>query len=224
VKAILQKCLLSFVPLALLAAYPVLAKADLLLVLPASGMVEANLLLAETFDSEDAWERYSNPNGVELGIVDGVYRAYTMNEGFVWGLNAQEHDNVVLEVEVTPLTPNFENGYGIMCRADTHNNGNGYYFMINANGYYSIQIGKGESILPLVDWTASNRIHAELDQNTIRAVCLDDHLAMYVNGELLAEVTDENYAVGYAGIAIAAAPNSDMDAAFDNLMIYEISQ
>ncbi len=206
------------------AAAPMMAKDGLMLVMPTSGTYEANLLLAETFDVETAWESYSNPNGVELGVENGVYRAYTMNEGFAWGLNAQEHSNVVLEVEVTPMTPNFENGYGIMCRADIQNNGDGYYFMINANGYYSIQLGKGADILPLVDWTQSNVIHPQIDENSIRAVCIDDHLAMYVNGELLAEVTDESYAVGYAGIAVAASANSDVDATFDNLMIYSVTQ
>lgn len=220
---ILQKRLMILLCLMMWIAYPTLAQADLRLVLPSLGTVEAHLLLVETFDLEDAWEEYSNPNGVELGVANGVYRAYTMNEGFVWGLNTQEHTDVVLEVEATPLTINFDNGYGVMCRADTANNGDGYYFMINANGYYSIRIGQGSDILPLVDWTQSDAIRTEIDQNTIGAACIDDNLAMYVNGEVLAEVTDETYASGYAGLTIAAAANSETDIAFDNLMLYAIT-
>src|SRR5690606_32114942 len=136
----------------LLLIYPAAATADLTLVLPVLGTVQAELLTSETFDVEDAWESYSNPNGVELGIENGVYRAYTMNEGFVWALNEQPHEDVVLEVEATPLTIHFGNAYGIMCRADVANDGDGYYFMINANGYYSIRMGQGNDVLPLVDW------------------------------------------------------------------------
>src|SRR5262245_61005631 len=115
----INKIWLVIVVPALFVALPVMATADLMLVLPTSGTIEANLLLAETFDVESDWEQYSSPNGVELGVENGVYRAYTMSEGFVWGLNNQAFANVVLEVEATPLTPNFENGYGIMCRADS---------------------------------------------------------------------------------------------------------
>jgi hypothetical protein len=224
-----QKRLLTFVcpglfGLFLFIIYPVSATADLTLVLPILGTVEADLLTSETFDLEDAWEQYSNPNGVELGIENGVYRAYTMNEGFVWALNEQQHGDVFLEVEVTPLTVHFGNAYGIMCRADVDNNGDGYYFMINANGYYSIRMGQGKDVLPLIDWTQSDIVHPEIDQNTIGAVCIDDKLAMYVNGELLGEVTDRSYESGFTGIAIAAAPNSDIDVAFDNLMIYQVIQ
>lgn len=207
----------------LLLIYPAAATADLTLVLPVLGTVQAELLTSETFDVEDAWESYSNPNGVELGIENGVYRAYTMSEGFVWALNEQPHEDVVLEVEATPLTIHFGNAYGIMCRADVANDGDGYYFMINANGYYSIRMGQGNDVLPLVDWTHSDLIRPELDQNTIGAVCIDDQLAMYVNGELLAEVTDSSYQSGLTGIAIAAAPNSDVDVVFDNLMIYQVN-
>src|SRR5262245_60907034 len=102
----------------------------LTLVLPSLGRVEGSLLLLETFDSEQAWEQYSSPRGVELGVENGVYRAYTGNSGYVWGLNQLEHSDVILEVDVTPLTSHYENGFGVMCRADTSNNGDGYYFML----------------------------------------------------------------------------------------------
>jgi hypothetical protein len=159
---------------------------------------------------------------VELGVEDGVYRAYTGNSGYVWGLNQLEHSDVILEVEVTPLTPHSENGFGVMCRADTHNNGDGYYFMLNGDGYFSIRMGKGPDILPLVEWQYSDAIHQAFDQNTIRAVCVDNVLALYVNDVLLANVIDDTYRSGYAGLSVAAGSNSDVDAAFDNLRLYEV--
>jgi hypothetical protein len=176
------------------------------------------LITLETFDTVDAWEHYSNPMGVELGVENGVYRAYTMNGGYVWGLNDQPHSDVILEVEATPLTIHFSNGFGIMCRADT--NGDGYYFMINGNGYFSIRKGEGDYVLPLLDWQPSDAIRGEIDRNRIRAVCTGDYLAMYVNDEFVAEVTDATYSSGFAGLSVAAADNSDVDIAFDNLAIY----
>lgn len=184
-------------------------------------MVSVTDELVESFDSLDAWETYSSPRGVELGVENGIYRAYAASPGYVWGLNAQEHTDVVAEVEVTPLTPFSDIGAGVMCRADTSNNGDGYYFMINANGYYSILVGEGDSIDPLIDWQPSTAVHAGIDRNVIRAVCLDNQLAMYVNDELVASVEDNTYTSGFAGLAVAAG-NNGVDMSFDNMTLYSI--
>jgi hypothetical protein len=215
------RLLLSFV-IALI-AYPVLAEPDLSVLLPGMTTIQADLVLTETFDYEDTWEQYSSPSGVELGVENGVYRAYTMSAGYVWGLNEQSHTDVILEVEATPLTIHYENGFGVMCRADTRNNGDGYYFMITGTGYYSIRIGDGDEVRPLVDWQQSDAIHAEIDTNRIRAICVGSTLAMYVNGELLAVTVDDVYASGYAGMSVTAADESDIDVAFDNLAIYQVT-
>ncbi|MFO7321863.1 MAG: hypothetical protein DIU68_009035 [Chloroflexota bacterium] len=200
-------------------ANPLLAEP---LLLPGLGVVEVDNLQIVTFESGDDWEEYSSPNGVDLSIENGVYRAYTANPGYVWGLNDVEHTDVVVEAEVTPLTIYTENGAGVMCRADTRNNGDGYYFMINANGYFSIRMGQGNDIPALVDWRRSSAINTGLDRNVIRAVCLGNELAMYINGELVALVRDSTYSSGFAGLAIAAGSNS-VDMAFDNVTLYDIT-
>src|SRR5829696_2119430 len=109
---------------------PSMAEGILSLMLPGIGTVSVTDEWVESFDLPETWETYSSPRGVELGVENGIYRAYAANPGYIWGLNAQEHTNVVAEVEVTPLTPFTDIGAGVMCRADTSNNGDGYYFMI----------------------------------------------------------------------------------------------
>lgn len=200
---------------------PAMADGVFALILPGLGTVSVTEEFVEPFDSLDAWETYSSPRGVELGVENGIYRAYAASPGYVWGLNAQEHNDIVAEVEVTPLTPFSDIGAGVMCRADTSNNGDGYYFMINAHGYYSIRVGLGDEIAPLVDWQPSNAVRAGIDRNTIRAVCLGDHLAMYVNDELVGAVEDSTYSSGFAGLAVAAG-NNGVDVSFDNVILYTV--
>ncbi|MBI5666393.1 MAG: hypothetical protein HZC41_00175 [Chloroflexi bacterium] len=208
--------------LLLVSLYPAAAQDGLTLLLPDFGIVQGRRLSVETFDRTTSWERYAGVNGVELGVENGVYRAYTMNPGYVWGLNRSEHTDVILEVEVTPLTPNYQNGFGLVCRADTTNNGDGYYFMMTPSGYYSIQKGQGNGMLPLVDWQRSSAIRPEIDHNLLRAVCVGNHLALYINNELVAEVDDSAYRSGYAGLSVASG-SGDVDAAFDNLVTYRVS-
>jgi hypothetical protein len=217
-----RRLLLSIV--VALVAYPVFANAKLSLFLPKLGLIHAELVELDTFDEQGQWEQYSDPKGVELGVENSVYRASTLNAGYVWGLNKQSHSNVVLDAEATPLTIHYENGFGIMCRSDETNNGDGYYFMITGNGYYSIRIGQGNEVRPLVDWQASDAIHPELDTNHLRAVCVGNYLAFYANDELLATTTDDTYQTGFAGMAVTASANSDMDVAFDNLSIYQVTE
>jgi hypothetical protein len=217
----------SFVVLMFLSGYyivPAQADDNLTLSLTGNKLIQAHLVTLETFTKKADWEEYSSPNGVELGIENGVYRMSSINQGYVWGLNKEQHKNVVLEVDATPLSPNVHNAFGLMCRADESDNGNGYYFMINGDGYYSISVGLGDEIKPLVEWKkATNVIHVGIDKNAIRAVCLDDSLALYVNDKLLIETHDDTYQSGYAGLAVAAASNGGSDVAFDNLATYKIT-
>jgi hypothetical protein len=84
-------------------------------------------------------------------------------------------------------------------------------------------VGIVDDIKPLVEWKkATNVIHIGIDKNAIRAVCLDDSLALYVNDKLLIETHDDTYQSGYAGLAVAAASNGGSDVAFDNLATYKI--
>ncbi|MCA0456175.1 MAG: DUF1080 domain-containing protein [Chloroflexi bacterium] len=206
------------------AQLPVFAEDQLTLKLPDNRVVTGTLVTMEPFNQQDAWEAYSSPKGVELGIEDGVYRMFTMNEGYVWGLNDEQHDNVIVEAEITPMSADAsDNAFGVMCRADESNNGDGYYFMIKGDGYYSISVGVGNAIKPLVEWQPSKAIHAGIDKNRVRVMCADDNLALYVNDELMIETQDTTYSRGYTGLSIAAAPNSSSDVAFDNVAIYRVS-
>jgi opacity protein-like surface antigen len=106
---------------------PVLAKPESSLALIGIGTVQVANVQVESFDQSDAWEHYSSPNSTELGVAQGVYRAYTPNPGYAWGLNSQAYRNLVAEVEITPLTIYTDTAAGVMCRADISNNGDGYY-------------------------------------------------------------------------------------------------
>jgi hypothetical protein len=190
--------------------------------LPGIGSVDVLTTQQLAFDVVDEWEHYASGSGAQLGVENGVYRAYTPNPGYIWGLNASQHSDVVLEVDLTPLSVHGDTAAGIMCRADASNNGDGYYFMVNPNGYFSVSVSDGDQIVPLVDWQPSPAVRPGLDRNTIRAICLGNMLAMYLNDQLVATVEDNRFASGYTGIAVAAG-SASADAAFDDLTIYTVS-
>lgn len=212
-----------------IAATPILAQDSLPLDKPCAASASCMSSIAnaaptgslsqENFDSIDAWENYTDPTrGIELGVEGGIYRAYTQNPGFVWGLNNDVHTDVVLEVQAVPLTIYGSNGFGVMCRA---NEGNGYFFMITGNGYFAIFRGTDNALEPLVDWQQSRAIQSGLNNNVIRAECIDDNLSLYANNQLLASVNDSTFTEGFAGMAVAAAEGEPADVAFDNMSIFQ---
>lgn len=180
--------------------------------------VAGDVILRESFNAPEAWETFIGET-VALQVVDGSYRVQTQDEGYIWGLNEQNHSDVVIEVEASQLSAHDNNAYGVMCRADTSNNGDGYYFLVSGDGYYSIGKGEGDDVVPLVEWTQNGAVKKGQANNKIRAVCVGSYLAIYVNDTFLAEASDTSYANGYAGFAATAFEGGDTDIAFDNLTI-----
>jgi len=185
-----------------------------------------SVLLDESFDTQDAWEYYEE-EAIFLRVEDGRYRMTTGSNGYIWGLNDFGHSNVMIEVETKQLSAELDNAYGVMCRADRSNNGDGYYFFISGDGFYSIRyaVNNAEFIDPLVEYAFSDAINQGQAHNHIRAVCADNYLALWVNDELVAETRDGRISGGYAGLAAAvfSVDYEATDIAFDKLTITEVS-
>lgn len=178
-----------------------------------------DVLLEEDFSAADSWETFGEDD-VSLQVSDGAYRITTSDGGYIWGLNELEHSDVVIEVTTTQVSTHDNNAYGVMCRANTENNGDGYYFLISGDGYYSIAMGEGESVNPIVRWTEHSAVNEGTATNKLRAVCVGDYLALYVNDELVTEIEDTTFTNGYTGLAAAAFAEGDADITFDDLTIW----
>lgn len=179
-------------------------------------------LVTEEFDNSNAWENYED-EAVKLAVEEGVYLINNGPGGYIWGLNEMEHQDVVIEVEVTQRSTEDSNGFGVMCRADTSNNGDGYYFLIGGDGTYAIAKGEGDDINNIVDWATSSAINKGQATNKIRAACIGDKLYLHVNDRFVAETQDSSYSSGYAGFAagLADGETGEVTVAFDHLKISE---
>ncbi|HSH02378.1 MAG TPA: hypothetical protein VLL52_07650 [Anaerolineae bacterium] len=179
------------------------------------------VLLVENFDAEDAWETFANDEGtIKAGVVNGRYEINNAGNGYIWGLNDELHSDVVIEVTTEQLSTFEDNGYGVMCRADTSNNGDGYYFLVSGDGFVSIRRGEGDSVTALSDWDENSLVNSGQSINQLKAVCVGSKLELYVNGDLAAEAIDTTYTSGFAGFAAASA-EENAHIAFDNLTIRE---
>lgn len=195
----------------------------MVLLLAACGEAEpkyaaGDVLLSETFSEADAWEVFVSDDS-DLQVSDGAYHIQTGPGGYIWGLNEAEHNNVEMEVTARQLSSHDNNAYGLMCRADTSNDGDGYYFLVSGDGFYSIRKGEGDDVVALIDWKESSAINEGQATNKIRAVCAGNYLGLWVNDKFVAETNDTAYTSGYAGLAAAAFDGGDADISFDDLTI-----
>jgi hypothetical protein len=188
---------------------------------PSRGAEFGKLLLEDTFESPGRWDAY-DLQGAFLRVMDGAYHIRAGLSQYVYGENHQPHDNVIIEVDAYLLSDYPKAIYGIMCRA---NRGKGYYFVISADGNFSIRRVASNTDDALVAWQATGAVHKGSRSNQLRAVCVGDYLAFYVNGQFVGETTDSGYHRGSTGLTAAlpqAAKEGDTtEVVFDNLRIYQ---
>ena len=105
--------------------------------------------------------------------------------------------------------------------APNYGEGDGYLFLLQGSGSYGIFRARGRNLTALVDWAASDVVNPAMEMNTLRVVCVDDYLALYVNGQLLAQATDDTYSEGQVGLVASASNRLGATVEFDNLTVYE---
>jgi hypothetical protein len=176
------------------------------------------------FGASTVWQEYVHPEqNVDFHIEDGAYRARAWDGGFMWTIHSPMLTDSVIEVETTQLSDYSNNAYGVVCRADPTDNGNGYYFLISGDGQYTIRRGAVDNIRALIPFTGSDAIRQDRGINRILAVCIADYLALYVNGTFVAETRDNYLSRGYTGLTAAVVAGGDADIAFDDLTVWEAS-
>lgn len=102
--------------------------------------------------------------------------------------------------------------------------GSGYLFLIQGTGSYAIMHASGRDVQPLVNWTASSAIQQGQASNQLRVVCVGNYLAFYINGQFVADATDDRYGAGQVALMASAATRLGATIEFDNLVVSEVSE
>ncbi|MGJ3239596.1 MAG: hypothetical protein ACFE0Q_12880 [Anaerolineae bacterium] len=181
------------------------------------------LLLNVDFSDEDDWEFYEDDTR-SVRVDDGMYIAEVEGNSVIWGQNTDVLDDVLIGVQVTHVGESEDNGYGVMCRANVENNLEGYHFWISDRGEVAILLydRTEETYEYLVDWVETDAVIPG-ETNILQAVCVDEYLALYVNGQFIIETVDVTYETGVAGLVLRNFDNSeDARAEFDDLYVWTL--
>jgi hypothetical protein len=139
-----------------------------------------------------------------------------------WAVADEAFDDVTVEVEARLASGPAEGHFGVVCRyADE---GNFYYFAISPDGYYGVfrRIDGGE-LEPLtgggIGMLPSSAIEVKGPVNTITAICREDELSLYVNGEWVDTVSDDALRRGDVGLGAGSGPSGGNCVRFDDFSV-----
>lgn len=189
--------------------------------LPSVGYRYLDLAVHETFDRLGDWRSYSDGDALSMNVAEGVYRMDFIGSQYVWTQASPSYQNVIIEVTAAQMSDYDYNAFGIACRLDPANNGRGYFFLISGDGHYSIRWSSGRSLDAIVSAAPSNLIQRGQAVNRIRAVCIDDYLGLWINGQFIAEARDRRAAQGAVGLAgLMNYQGRRLKVEFDDLKIW----
>jgi len=173
-------------------------------------------------DPESGWEvdepqeGESTPTGV--GYKSGVYAIVTQGRGLVqMGGSSQYLSDVVIDVDATQISAPADSWtyYGVGCRTGGFG---GYYLLVHGDGRYGIvKINRGEYDW-LVEWQESAAIRQGNETNHLRAICAGAYLALYANGELLVETSDDFFQHGEVVLVATSSGDEPAEFHFDNFV------
>lgn len=180
----------------------------------------SKISMSDVFDKSSEWEIYSD-DAITLEIAKGVYHMFLKGDTYTWGLNGENDTDTVIQAKTQQNSEEDNNSYGVICRADASNNGNGYYFEISGDGYYAITLVNGDDIRMLVEWAQSKAINQGQEANELVAVCAGNYLALYVNEVLVAETNDDTLSEGQTGLTVSAFDEqAEVDISFDDVNVW----
>lgn len=160
-----------------------------------------------------------------IELLNGGYHISSFSDTGNHYLIGQNSDivlkNVVVEVTVNPIAGAENNWFGVVCRVDADETG--YALLISSDGFWSIakvrQTGSRQFLDYLRDWREDDNIRRK-DANTITAYCVDDYLALYVNGEFLGDYKDDDLnRVGGVGLLAGGESGDRVTLAFDDVQV-----
>jgi hypothetical protein len=160
----------------------------------------------DNFDSAANWFEFeTDEHKFEIKGGAMVMTALVKPTADYWGLaTVPKLTDFYLEIEATtgPSCGGLDR-YGVLVRAPDADNG--YVYAFSCNGRYRIYRWDGE-YTGLKDWTVSSAIKSGPDQtNRMGFWAEGDTFKLYANGELLATVSDDEFAKGRFGLFIGSA-------------------
>jgi hypothetical protein len=166
------------------------------------------------------WEHFTSAEGTM--DYDGSGYRFLVNalQANFWSTPGKSFRDVRLEVDVAKLNGPDENRIGLLCRFVE---GNYYFFMVSSDGYYTVGKYIGGNVIQLGqnEMQPDSAINTGTAINHLRADCVGNNLAFFVNGNLVARAQDTDFVEGDVGLLAGTFSQPGVDVLFDNFVVLQ---
>ena len=171
--------------------------------------------------NDEVWPEFEEEDdlaNLSVAFVSGVYRWEAQaNEGFIWWSypDMESLTDFYAEVEVIQVDGDPYGEMGLLFHIDADQ----FYLFEVSGEYYSLWRSVPDGWSELIDWTTSDIIRPG-DKNLLGVLMLEDQIHLFINDQLVAELSDTRYASGVIGLAIGLEEAGDEGTfEFDNLLV-----
>jgi len=172
-------------------------------------------------DTGSGWVRWEETGG-GTDYVDGVFRIW-VDEVLTdyWSTSGHDFGDVRISVSTFKAAGPDDNDFGIVCRYQ--DNDNFYAFLISSDGFAGIlKMEDAErTMLEQEGMVSTDAITQGAATNEVTAECVGDHLALYANGELVADVRDSTFVSGDVGLIAGTFEEGGVEIHFDDFFVYQ---
>jgi hypothetical protein len=179
----------------------------------------------DTFNDASNWPLYTDQH-VSFEIKDSKLVMTAFNPDFYsgWILPPPVISDFYLEMATETKDCSGKDQHGLMVRAVKTDQGYiGYHYAVSCDGHYTLRRWNGSQYVPLVDWTASDRINAGSNQmNRIGLMANGNKISMYANGSLIGEYQDDTHLEGRFGVFIGSAVTPNFTTHVDEIAYWDI--
>ncbi len=172
----------------------------------------------EGFDADaSGWNVGTGTRGKRY-IQDGeLHIELTQDNSIVWCSHSKnDWADMVLEVDARQVAGSDNNDYGVAFRYQDTNNF--YRFVITSEGRYRMSKYVNGQWTALIDWRSSPAIKKGAATNHIKVICKGPTFELYVNGEKLGTVEDDDLDKGAIAMIAGSYDQPDVHIAFDNVL------
>ena len=159
---------------------------------------------------------------VENGAM--VFESKKIKTGLRWRLTSRNPQNLYLEGTFRTVSCSGTDQYGLVLRAPSYSDGNGYYFGVTCNGQYYLMRWIDDKQDTILSLTPDARILSGSGQSNRLGFMADgDHLRLYINGVLLSEITDQGIVdKGYIGAFVSAYEDADFKVNLEDIKLWTL--
>ena len=185
---------------------------------PAAGTETGPTLYSDNFDDEKSSDFTAETNQSSVyKFVDGAYQiTVTKPKLLSWATMKGDYGDASISVDASIDGPTASAAGVIFHYQDDKNF---YIYSIDGEGRYGLDVYKNDEPIPLIDWTESSAINRVGERNTLRVETSGDTIRLYVNDQLLDELSDSTIANGKAALVVNTFEKPNVTVTFDNLVV-----